>query len=251
MARMLASVTDEREARLVATLGADVVDAKDPGAGALGALPLARVKAIRAAVPAEVPVSATVGDPTDDVEAVAAAAVSMADTGIEIVKVGLSLDCAAERTLARLGTLDLGGAQLVGVLLADRGIDLDLIAHARDAGLSGLMLDTADKRRGALPDIVSADELSRFVAAVRAAGLFAGLAGSLRVRHVPQLLALQPDVIGFRGGLCREGERTGELDAGAIEAVRRAIPMCDAAIGDACPVAAPGAMAPHQTEDVA
>ncbi|HWK37622.1 MAG TPA: (5-formylfuran-3-yl)methyl phosphate synthase [Hyphomicrobium sp.] len=251
MARMLASVTDEREARLVATLGADIVDAKDPGAGALGALPLARVKAIRAAVPAEVPVSATVGDPTDDVEAVAAAAVSMADTGIEIVKVGLSLDCAAERTLARLGTLDLGGAQLVGVLLADRGIDLDLIAHARDAGLSGLMLDTADKRRGALPDIVSADELSRFIAAVRAAGLFAGLAGSLRVRHVPQLLALQPDVIGFRGGLCREGERTGELDADAIEAVRRAIPMCDAAIGDACPVAAPGAMAPHQTEDVA
>jgi len=251
MARMLASVTDEREARLVATLGADIVDAKDPGAGALGALPLARVAAIRAALPAEVPVSATVGDPTDDVEAVAAAAVSMADTGIEIVKVGLSLDCAAERTLARLGTLDLGGAQLVGVLLADRGIDLGLIAHARDAGLSGLMLDTADKRRGALPDIVSADELARFVAAVHDAGLFAGLAGSLRVRHVPALLALEPDVLGFRGGLCCEGVRTGQLDAEAFGAVRRAIPVCNAARGDTCRAPLPDAMAPRQTEGVA
>jgi len=251
MARMLASVTDEREARLVTTLGADIVDAKDPGAGALGALPFARVAAIRAALPADVPVSATVGDPTDDIEAIAAAAVSMADTGIEIVKVGLSIDCEAERTLARLGTLDLGGAQLVGVLLADRGIDLGLVAHARDAGLSGLMLDTADKSRGALPDIVSAEELVRFIAAVRKAGLFVGLAGSLRVRHVPQLLALQPDVLGFRGGLCREGERKGELDAGAIEAVRLAIKVCNAASGEACRPLLPGAMAPHQTEDVA
>jgi len=51
-ARMLASVTDEREAELVAALGADIVDAKDPAAGALGALPHATVSAIRARTPA-------------------------------------------------------------------------------------------------------------------------------------------------------------------------------------------------------
>ncbi|MBI1650975.1 (5-formylfuran-3-yl)methyl phosphate synthase [Hyphomicrobium sulfonivorans] len=248
MARMLASVTDEHEARLVVSLGADIVDAKDPGAGALGALPFARVEAIRAALPAHVPVSATVGDPSDDVEAIASAAIRMADTGIEIVKVGLSMRYAPEANLARLGTLDLGGAQLVGVLLADHGIDPALIAHAAAAGCVGLMLDTAAKGQGALSDIVPAEQLAAFVAAVQAAGMFAGLAGSLRVNHVAPLIALGPDVLGFRGGLCRAGDRTGALDAEAIAAVRQAVSVCSAARDDACRVPMPDAMAPAQTE---
>lgn len=248
MARMLASVTDEQEAELVVSLGADIVDAKDPGTGALGALPFARVAAIRAALPVSVPVSATVGDPSDDVEAMAAAAIQMADTGIEIVKVGLSVRHAPEANLARLGTLDLGAAQLVGVLLADHGVDIGLVERAAAAGCAGLMLDTAAKGQGSLIDVVAADQLAAFVAAVQAAGMFAGLAGSLRVHHVQSLIALRPDVLGFRGGLCRAGDRTGALDKDAIVAVRQAVSVCSAARSDACRVPMPGAMAPAQTE---
>jgi len=50
-ARLLASVTNETEALLCAHLAADIIDAKNPAAGALGALPHATVKAIRARVP--------------------------------------------------------------------------------------------------------------------------------------------------------------------------------------------------------
>ena len=39
-AAMLASVTGPAEALLAAALGADILDAKDPSAGALGRLPL-------------------------------------------------------------------------------------------------------------------------------------------------------------------------------------------------------------------
>ena len=67
-ARLLASVTNETEALLCAHLAADIIDAKNPLQGALGALPLATVKAVRARVPRHVPVSATIGDPTDDVD---------------------------------------------------------------------------------------------------------------------------------------------------------------------------------------
>ena len=63
---LLASVIDAREACLCVSLGADIIDAKNPAAGALGALPAERVRAIRAALPAHVPVSATIGDPVDD-----------------------------------------------------------------------------------------------------------------------------------------------------------------------------------------
>lgn len=250
-ARMLASVMDEREARLVAALGADIIDAKNPAAGALGALPPAAVAAIRACVPRHVPVSATIGDPSDDVEASADAVVRMAAAGADIVKVGLSNVAGAEPMLERLGSLALGEVRLVGVLLVDHGVDLDLVAVARAAGLAGMMLDTADKRRGALPDVVASDALARFISAVHAAGMFAGLAGSLRAEHVSSLLRLAPDVLGFRGGLCRQAERTDSIDAEAVRAVRRVIPVCDAALADACRAPLSGAMAPRQTKDVA
>jgi uncharacterized protein (UPF0264 family) len=248
---MLASVTDESEARLVAALGADIVDAKNPAAGALGALPHGIVTAIRAAVPAHVPVSATIGDPTSDAEATAHAALAMAAAGADIVKVGLSARMGAQRTLNRLAQPDLAEVRLVGVLLADEGINLELIDAAKAAGFAGLMLDTVDKRAGALPDLVPVEALAGFVAAVHAAGMFAGLAGSLRAGHAAPLLALAPDVLGFRGGLCRAGERTQTIDAEAVRAVRRVIPVCDAARADACRAPLPGAMAPRQSEGVA
>jgi uncharacterized protein (UPF0264 family) len=248
-ARMLASVTDEREAELVAALGADIVDAKDPVAGALGALPHATVSAIRARVPGRVPVSATIGDPSPDVEATVTAVLRMAETGADIVKVGLG--AAAAETIASLGRLDLGSVRLVGVLLADEGIDFDLIGGAQAAGFAGLMLDTADKTRGSLPEIVSPEGIGRFVATVRRAGMFAGLAGSLRAEHVPSLLQIGPDVLGFRGGLCRLGDRTGGIDAEAVRAVRRIIPNSDAVPSAACRVPPSDAMAPRQTEDAA
>lgn len=251
MARMLASVTDESEARLVVALGADIVDAKNPAAGALGALPHGAVAGIRAAVPEHVPVSATIGDPTGDAEATADAALAMAAAGADIVKVGLSARMGGLRTLHRLARPDLAEVRLVGVLLADEGIDLDLIEAAKNARFAGLMLDTADKRAGALPDLLLVGDLAGFIAAVQAAGMFAGLAGSLRAEHVAKLLALTPDVLGFRGGLCRAGERTQTIDADAVRAVRRVIPVCDAARADACRTPLPGAMAPRQSEGVA
>ena len=160
-ARLLASVTNETEALLCAHLAADIIDAKNPAAGALGALPHATVKAIRARVPRHIPVSATIGDPADDVDATARAAVAMAGAGADIVKVGLSARSGAVRTLERLAKLDLGEVLLVGVLLADQGVELDLVGLAHEAGFAGLMLDTADKKRGALPDIVPAEIADR------------------------------------------------------------------------------------------
>ena len=240
----LASVTGESEARLCAELGADIIDAKNPAAGALGALPGERVRAIRTAVPAEVPVSATIGDPTDNADGAVEAARFMAAAGADIVKVGFWPRDNRHEIARRLGALPLSRVRLVAVLLADHGLDLTLVAPLRDAGFAGIMLDTADKRVGALPERLSDDELAKFVNVVQGYGLFAGLAGSLRVAHVPRLLALGPDVLGFRGGLCRDGARTGAVDAEAVRDVRAAIPR----VPEPCRAAPAGAMAPWQPE---
>ena len=51
----------------------------------------------------------------------------------------------------------------------------------------------------------------------------AGLAGSLSGADVPGLLTLSPDLLGFRGALCR-GQRIASLDSSSCEAIRALIP---------------------------
>jgi uncharacterized protein (UPF0264 family) len=72
------------------------------------------------------------------------------------------------------------------------------------------------------------DRLLAFVAAAHDAGLAAGLAGALRLAHLPALLRLQPDILGFRGALCRGSSRTGGIDADGVRKVRTAIPTAPA-----------------------
>ncbi len=81
----------------------------------------------------------------------------MAATGVDIVKVGFwPQRAASERVVRRLGALALGRVRLVAVLLVDRGLDLSSSRPLRDAGFAGVMLDTADKRDGALPERLAA-----------------------------------------------------------------------------------------------
>jgi uncharacterized protein (UPF0264 family) len=221
--RLLASVRSVNEAEIAARCGAAIVDCKDPVAGALGALPLATVGAVRRALAPAIPVSATIGDLPCEPASVAEAVTRTAATGVEFVKVGLFPGRMTAATIARLGALRLGRARLVGVLLADLGLDLALVGAMARARFAGAMLDTAAKGAGGLLDCVSTGALGEFITSARNAGLFAGLAGSLRLGHIPELAVLRPDVLGFRGALCRKGQREEEIDPVAVRAVRRAI----------------------------
>lgn len=223
--RLLASVTSEAEARLAAARGADIIDCKDPAAGALGALSGETVTCIRAAVPAHVPVSATIGDLVAEPEPVLAAARAMAATGCDIVKVGFFPGGDARATIAHLGRNLSTQTSLVAVLMADAPLDLALVPALGAAGFAGVMLDTATKDGRTLLDHRAPDELRAFITEACRANLFAGLAGSLRLAQIPDLLALGPDVLGFRGALCCASDRRNALDAGALSAVRRAIPQ--------------------------
>jgi (5-formylfuran-3-yl)methyl phosphate synthase len=216
----LASVTSPAEANLALAGGADVIDAKNPMLGAYGALPIAMVQAICQATPARIPVSATIGDGTH--EQVLAAARAMAiQSGCTYIKIALTHDPDTASLIKDLGALKLGKTRLVGMLLADQNPDLGLIAVMASVGFAGAMLDTADKSAGALPDVLDAVTLSQFITTTQTAGLFAGVAGSLRLSHVADLVRLKPNVIGFRGALCVGSHRTQALDREAVVAVRR------------------------------
>ena len=221
--RFLASVRDADEAALAADAGADIIDLKDPAHGALGAVAPQTVKACVARVAGRVPVSATVGDLPMEPDVVARAVANTAAGGVDDVKLGVTSGGDPEACFNAVRRLDMQ-AGVILVFFADAMPDVDPLHAARAAGARGVMLDTAGKGNGALPDHMSIETMARFVETARASGLMVGLAGALRAQHVAQLLALQPDVLGFRGALCRDGLRRQGLDTEACQTIRALIP---------------------------
>lgn len=220
--RLLASVTNAEEAEAAIAGGADIIDLKDPGRGALGALAITDIRSIVQQIAGRRPVSATIGDLPPDPLLIAEAVRSTAATGVDYVKVGFFT---ARNLDACLGTIAPIAHQrpAIAVLFADRSPPLaDLTAFA-GAGFAGVMLDTADKSRGRLTAHASLADLQAFVDHARSLGLLCGLAGSLRLEDLPALLPVAPDYLGFRGGLCAGAERRNRLDPERLQAVRAAI----------------------------
>ncbi|CAO3433440.1 (5-formylfuran-3-yl)methyl phosphate synthase [Azospirillum endophyticum] len=225
MIRMLASVTNPEEAEIAVKARADLIDLKNPNDGALGALPARTIHACLATVAGRRPVSATIGDLPMKPATVAAAVSRTAATGVDIVKMGIvdggdAPACIASAAQAR------GAAALVGVILADMIIPTsDLVRAMADAGFTGVMLDTGLKDGRSLRDHLSADALADFIGRVRDAGLWAGLAGSLRLADIVPLAALGPSILGFRGALCRGGARRDVMDPDRVAEVVQSV--CD------------------------
>jgi (5-formylfuran-3-yl)methyl phosphate synthase len=210
--KLLVSVRNVEEALLVAEGGADFIDLKEPGAGALGGLPIAAIHTIVGALRRQgkgLPVSATIGDvPMHDIARIAAFVVAVGACGVNYVKVGIER---VPQARAVLDMLARSGQPIVPVFIADQGLDGSDVAHACTQGFPAVMADTADKHAGSLFDVLSMDELRHFVGAVRATGAMVGLAGALRVEHQPLLNRLMPDFAGFRTAVCA-GDRSSALD---------------------------------------
>src|SRR5258706_198977 len=222
MSGLLASVRSVDEAKIARREGADIIDLKDPGHGALAALPAAIIAEAVAWAPLGTLLSATAGDLPMQPALVAERVAAIAALGVDFVKVGLYPEGDPRGCVAALVPLARRGTRVVIVLFADRQPDFGWIERVAGAELAGIMLDTADKRAGQLRHRLSDDRLAAFVGRARERGLLVGLAGSLGLADVAPLERLQPDYLGFRGALCAGG-RDGSVDAGAIRAVRQAL----------------------------
>lgn len=223
MTLFLASVRDAAEAEMAIGAGADIIDLKEPGKGALGALPPRTIAACVKQIAGRAPVSATIGDLPLAGEAVRKAIAATAQLGVDYVKLGLFPGNDAERCLQSLEP-EAPRVRLILVLFADAMPDFDAIERAASIGAQGVMFDTLGKGSGSLPDHMSYIALAGHIASAKAEGLIVGVAGSLRAKHVPGLLALEPDLLGFRGALCHEGDRTQPLDGSRVSAIRALIP---------------------------
>ena len=172
------------------------------------------------------PVSATIGDLPMQAEAIRDAVIERASCGVDYVKFGLFPGGDPQACFEALRPIAPASASS-SCCSPTHCPAFDAVAAASDMGAAGIMLDTADKNAGSLLAHLDASDIARFVAHAKAQGLMVGLAGSLTAADVPELLTLSPDLLGFRGALCR-GRRSASLDPASCASIRALIPRIGA-----------------------
>ncbi len=239
--QLLVSVADASEAHAALLGGADVIDAKDPRQGALGAVRQVVLGTICTAVGAGRPVSAALGDegPPTLIERRARAA---ARRGAAFVKVGFRAAPTVSQARRRAEAARRGageregeGTRVVLVAYADwaRAHSLapePLVALAADTDAAGVLLDTAFKPAG-LFALLDTRTVGAWIVAAHDAGLFACLAGSLGGPDFAAARALGADLVGVRGAAC-VGGRSGRISRARVaelSALARAAPLAAAA----------------------
>jgi (5-formylfuran-3-yl)methyl phosphate synthase len=228
--KLLVSVRSRDEALAALEGGADIIDAKEPAAGALGSVSVGEFAAIVAAVGGAVPVTAALGD-ADSEEAVEARARAFAQAGAAFVKVGFAGVAAGDRVASMIAAARRGaspiGTAVVAVAYADHPAigapSPDVITSAAaTAGAEGVLLDTATKDGSGLLQLVGLEALRTWVGRLQAAGMFVALAGQLSASDLALVRTLDANVVGVRGAAC-EGGRNGLVSAAQVRRLVSAI----------------------------
>src|SRR3954467_3371419 len=233
--RLLVSVRSAAEAALAASNGVDIVDAKEPDAGPLGAVARSVLRDIHLALPLDVPLGVALGDATvpDEIGRVLDRLAPPARVSGTFLKVGFAGACRVEKAAAvlRRGVESARGlGPSVQVLAAsyadyDRARSLSpeqVLEPAIEAGAAGALIDTWSKDGRGLLQHMSLSALADWVTRARRAGLLTAVAGSLTADDLEILRELGPDVVGVRGAACRGG-RAGTVDPQRLQHLRTAL----------------------------
>jgi uncharacterized protein (UPF0264 family) len=227
--KLLVSVSSVVEAAAALDGGADIIDAKDPASGALGAVSLDVLRGIHAHVAGRRPVTAALGDAIDEAS-VERAANAYARAGARLVKIGFSGVASPGRVAALITSACRGAAERTGVIAtayadADRVGSVDLFAiveAAARAGAWGVLLDTADKSGPGLRGLIPPAILRTWVAAGHDARLLVALAGKLTAGDLGYVRDAGADIAGVRGAVCDHG-RTGQVVAARVRGLRSVV----------------------------
>ena len=220
--QLLISVSDAIEASAALDGGADIIDAKDPASGALGAVTLDVFREIHTLVGGVRLVTAALGDAVDEASTGTIAG-EYARAGARLVKIGFAGINSHARVATLLAAARDGAAEHAGVIAtayadADRVASLDpfaLVDAAAAAAVTGVLLDTADKQGPGLRELMSSATLRAWVAAARDARLLVAVAGKLTADDFAMVNDAGVDIVGVRGAACDNG-RTGCISAARV-----------------------------------
>ena len=223
--KLMISVISAEEAQEALLGGAEILDAKNPAEGSLGAPAPQVIREIKEIAAGRVEISAAIGDLPNLPGTAALAALGAAVCGADFVKAGLhgirsESEAVALLIEAKRAVRDFS-ASIIAAGYADfrRAGALDpacLPRAAASAGVRGCLLDTAIKDGRSLFDFIGHQELRLLIAQAHEAGLLFGLAGALSEKDLPIARNLGADIVGLRTAVCRDSHRAGPLDAARV-----------------------------------
>ena len=222
MTKLLVSVRNRSEAEAALAGGADVIDIKEPGRGALGPADPAVWSEIRGVIGRRADVSAALGELLDE----GVLDLARQTDGLRFAKLGLA-GChshqgwmarwlAAVRALPpRVAAVPVAYADWI---TADAPSPSVALALAAQLPARLLLVDTFDKRTGNLLETVSRETLQELMEHAQESHVRLALAGSLDAVAIEALLPHAPDYIGVRGAACRGG-REGAIEIGRVKSL--------------------------------
>jgi (5-formylfuran-3-yl)methyl phosphate synthase len=233
--QLLVSVRTDAEVAAALWGGADIIDAKEPGRGSLGAVSAEVLGAILERVPSHRTVSVALGDFTrpDDIRSAIGSLVIESREAATYVKLGFaglsgggSITALLEAAVAAALSHE-ASPRIVAVAYADARLagtaPPDIICRAAAlSGAAGVLFDTHAKGSGNLLTWVEPETLAALVAGCRQKGLLTAVAGGLQVEHLGLVASTRPDIVGFRGAACTGG-RAGRVSRRRVQQLRRAM----------------------------
>jgi uncharacterized protein (UPF0264 family) len=223
--KLLVSVVDKAEALDSIEGGADILDVKNPKEGSLGANFPRVIRQVKEVTPANLELSATLGDLPNLPGTASLAALGAAASGVDYVKAGLfGVKNCEEATALMTEVVNAvkefdGGLKTIASGYADfrtvgcvSPLELPLVAHK--AGADGVLVDVKVKNgQTNLFSFLTDENLKELVDKAHDYDLLAALAGSLDTQDIQRVYSLGADIIGVRGAVCTKKDRvTGKLE---------------------------------------
>ena len=198
MSKILASIKDLSEAKILMDTDIDIIDLKDPSKGALGRLKKNDIEIIVNFINKKKLTSSTVGDLPNDKELISKNVNEISLTNVDFIKIGVYNNDYI-KTLCNIKS----SKKLIAVFFADRFLPTkDEIRDLKNSGFSGVMVDTSNKKSGNLFNHVTYSQINNFLTVAKNINLLTGIAGSINKTHIGEIIKLNPNYMGFRGALC-------------------------------------------------
>jgi uncharacterized protein (UPF0264 family) len=239
---LLVSVRSATEVGAALAGGADIIDAKEPDRGPLGAVSPEVLSEIVIRVPGHLSVSVALGDhsnPEEVVAAIRSLELSWRQPPLYL-KLGLAGVCSEDRIERLIASAVAASSEsaaeprLVAVAYADATragtASPDTIRRlAARTGAAGILLDTYAKDGIGLLSWMGPEALKRWVGEARGADLVTALAGGLGLDDLESVSTALPDVLGVRGAACTGG-RAGQVNPLQVRALRDRVDLISGSV---------------------
>jgi uncharacterized protein (UPF0264 family) len=224
--KLLISIKNVEEALIVNDSKFDILDIKNPAEGSLGVNFPGVIKEIKEKSPNRV-ISAAGGDLPGLPGLSSQITFGLANLKPDYIKLGFynfnELETAVKIINEAKKSIKLSAAP-VKLIAAAYGDYKDIGSFnpfllnelAFKTKLDGIMIDTINKNGKNLFDFLNPAELKEFCQKAERAEVFSALAGSLRFDHIDLLNEINPDIIGFRGAVCKNNDRSSKINADLI-----------------------------------